>query len=156
MSNEQGRVNNFRATVLKLLPVAFLIFALSAAGNARNTDVKQAEKDAPGQHLIKAREAYEAKKYSLVRDELKQALTLDKEMPQAHLLLAMTYRVEGNRRTAIEYVNNAIKYRPNYPDAHYILSLLMFETNNRDKALQEIDLSIAQGARFAAAFYLRG
>lgn len=74
-TKDKIRANTFIATVLIILPVAFLLLAPSAATVAQSKDARSAEKNTPGQHLLKAREAYEARKYSLVKDELKRALS---------------------------------------------------------------------------------
>jgi len=132
------------------------MFSVSATASANNIGGSQAEKDTPEQHLIKAREAYQAKNYSLVKKRLKQALSLNGEMPEAHVLLGLTARAEGDSKEAIKSLDKAIKLRPNFPDAHYILALFLFEINDRARALEEAELAIAQGASFLNAFYLRG
>jgi TonB family protein len=122
---------------------------------ATNSQDKPATETAE-EHLKRARDDYDAGKYVLAEFELREALSLDEKLPDAHLLLGMTYWQEGKTSKALDQIESALQYRPDYPEAHYHLSIIHFKTRARTAAHKEIDLVIRQGLRSFDVYYLRG
>jgi len=108
------------------------------------------------QHVQNAQRLIQSKNYGDAKTELRLALSLDRQSPQANLLLALVYKSEQKSKDAIKYVEAAIKAQPNYAHAHYLLALLLFEKNDLARSRDEIDLAISQGANFPSAFTLKG
>jgi TonB family protein len=152
------RANNF-------LPMALISFALIAMSSAftfaQNAQAVQKGPDTAEEHIKKAKQAYEAKNFDLVKDEAKRALKIEKNMPEANLLLALAYRNQGKLKDGFKYVNEAIKYRQGFGEAHYALALLHFDRNDRKQddlkqAKAELDLAMTQGVRHSNALILKG
>ena len=151
MSNEGRRVYN---------SFVFVILALTLIpGGATSSYARSALQNQPEtfeQILQKGQQALQVKKYGDAQKELKRALKLKKDSPEANLLLGVAYKGSNKRKDATKYVREAIKHRQNYPEAHYLLAVLMFETNKMGEARQEIETAFAQGIKVAHAHVIRG
>ena len=150
-----------KATQVSCICAFVWAYALSGlAGSAligsQDKPAARKESDVAQEHFRKAKEAYDAGHYSSAKQELKRALSLDKQLADAYLLLGMTYWQEGKGKEAVDQINTALQYRSNYPEAHYYRSVIYWKTESRAKALEEIDLAIRQGASSFNAYYLRG
>jgi len=105
-------------------------------------------------HITNAREAFLAKKYGKAKDEAKRAISLNKESPEAYLLLAMVYWREGKWDDSARYDKEALKYSPDYTDAHYLMGLLQLQNRQFDEARKEAELVISKGKRAPNAYLL--
>lgn len=106
------------------------------------------------QHVQKAWEALRKENYRKAKDEAKRALSLDKETPEAYLLLGMIHRREGKWGDALRYIKEALKHKPDYSDAHYILGLLYFQKNDFARAREEANYVISQGSHLPNIYVL--
>ena len=110
----------------------------------------------PEQHIEKAQQAIQNKKYKDAEKLLKKALSLKRDSPEANLLLGLVYRNKGELDNAFKHVREAIRLLPNYPDAHYLLAYLYGIKNQSTEAAEEIRIAIEQGARSANLYILKG
>lgn len=131
---------------------ALLLFA--GAPYTSGAVLIQKEKQTAEQHLQNARDALHEKKYGKATDEAKRALSLDKDLAEPYLLLAIASRQRGELTDAMRYVKKALERNPAYSDAHYILGLLLFQQKNFAAAEEEASLSIVQGSTFPNAYVL--
>jgi TonB family protein len=162
--NNQGLVNVKQLTKmsrLRILLLTNLLFIVPVAGAAgtmrfRQADAIQQNTNLIEDHIRKGKEAYEAKNYAVARNEAREALQLNKESPEANLLLALASRGLNRADDAMKYARKAIQYRQDYADAHYLLAVLLYEKNNPQKAASELETAIHLGARFVSAFILKG
>lgn len=120
----------------------------------RSATFIQKEQLTAEQHLEKAREALHEKKYGAAKAEAKRALSLNKEIPEPYLLLAIAARQQGELNSAMGYVSKALERNPDYADAHYILGLLQFQKKNFAGARDEANAAILKGARFSNSYLL--
>ncbi|HJQ69876.1 MAG TPA: TonB family protein [Blastocatellia bacterium] len=114
-----------------------------------------AQEQTPEQLIARAKEAIQKKKYNDAEKQLKKALSLKKDSPEANLFLGWVYREKVKFDKAFKHVHEAIRLRPNYPDAHYVLAFLYVNENQLGKAAEEVKTAIEQGARFAGVYLLK-
>jgi tetratricopeptide (TPR) repeat protein len=114
------------------------------------------KEDATGEHIIRAKEAYDTKRFSDARKEAQLALKSKKDSPEANLLLAFAYKQLSKPKDSLKYAREAVKYRHQYPEAHYLLAALFYDRNELGPASEELSLAISQGARFSNAYVLKG
>jgi TonB family protein len=114
----------------------------------------QTEENSAALHITNARAAFLAKKYGKAKDEAKRAIALNKESPEAYLLLAMVYWREGKWDDSVRYDKEALKYSPDYTDAHYLMGLLHLQNRKFDEARKEAELVISKGNRASNAYLL--
>ncbi|HEY3136488.1 MAG TPA: TonB family protein [Blastocatellia bacterium] len=107
-------------------------------------------------HIQIAHEAYKSKKYDAAKDEAKLALSLDKRMPSAHLLLGMIDWRQGKWDNAARHIKEALKWKPDYADAHLFMGVLDFQRGDLGEARKETETAISGGLRSATAFALLG
>lgn len=148
--------------------IVMALFSLFAAVQVASGQEAQAAQKTPAPdtaaaRIEKAREAYASKKLNAAKDEAKRALKLEKNSPEAHLILALVYRGQNKSKDAIKSAKEAIKYRQNYADAHYVLAVLLFERNDPKESAkdlkqsgEEIDAALSQGLDHANVYDLKG
>ena len=147
---------------IKLLLSRVLLFSIPFATSLSATDMASAYNPAAPQqatlyhHIEKARAAIKKERYGEAEKELKQALLIDKNWPEANLLMGVVYRHKNRHNDAMRHVQEAVNQRPEYPDAHYLLALLLIDDNRLSEANKEIDLAIRQGAQHANIFVIKG
>jgi TonB family C-terminal domain len=146
---------------LRILPLTILLFIVpvaGAAGTMRFNPAKALQQNTgPVEaHIKQGKEAYEAKNFALARDEAKLALKLNKELPEANLLLALAFNSLRKADDAMKYARKAIQYRQDYADAHYLLAVLLYEKSSLEKATSELETAMRLGARYANVFILKG
>jgi TonB family protein len=146
---------------LPVLPLTLLLFIVLVASATGTTILKQAGVTQQSanpfeEHIKKGKAAYEAKHYAVARNEAREALQLNKESPEANLLLAFAARGLRKADDAMKYTKKAIQYRQDYADAHFLLAVLLYEKSNLDKAAGELEKAMQQGARYATTFILKG
>jgi TonB family protein len=107
-------------------------------------------------HLAKSKQALAAKNYGVARNEAREALKLDKQSPEANLMLAIASKHLERTDDAAKYVKKAIEYRQNYAEAHYFLAVLLCEKRELKKAAGELETAISLGVGFANAYILKG
>ncbi|MEN3335301.1 MAG: hypothetical protein V7641_4666 [Blastocatellia bacterium] len=146
---------------LRILPLTILLFIVPVAGAAgamhfRSASALQQSTGSVEDHIKKSNEAFEAKNYAVAKNEAREALKLNKESPEANLLLALAFKSLRNPDDAMKYARKAIQYRQDFADAHYLLAVLLYEQNNPKKAASELETAIRLGARYVSAFILKG
>src|SRR2546426_3087715 len=148
--------NRFVAHKLLTTAAAALALSLFSQGATRGPSgmLEERVQETAQQHVQKAREALQKENYRAAKDEAKRALSLDKETPEAYLLLGMIHRREGKWGDALRYIKEALKHKPDYSDAHYILGLLYFQRSDFARAREEANLVISQGSRFPNVYVL--
>ena len=147
-----------RLRILLLTSLLFIVPVAGAAGTMRfrQADAIQQNTNLIKDHLRKGKEAYEAKNYAVARNEAREALQLNKELPEANLLLALASKGLRKADDAMKYARKAIQYRRDYADAHYLLAVLWYEKSSLEKATSELETAMRLGARYANAFILKG
>jgi TonB family protein len=135
-----------------------IVSVAGAAGTMRFSPANalQQNTSALEDHIKKSKEAYEAKNYAVARNEAREALQLNKELPEANLLLALASKGLRKADDAMKYARKAIQYRQDYADAHYLLAVLLYEKSRLEKAASELETAMRLGARYANAFILKG
>ncbi len=146
--------------------IAGLAFALSPAlGEAafclgvpkQNAPKQNAPKqEAASQFLSKGLEAYKDKDFKSARKAFEQALKIEQDLPQAHLMLASIYWHEEKLEKALEHVKKTIKIQADYPEAHYLLAQLFAETGDVAEANKEVEIAIGQYPNYAPSYKLKG
>lgn len=136
--------------------IALILFAVLATDINISASILQKEPPTAALHIEKARDAIRRKKYGDAEKELKRALELKRDSPEANLLMGLVRRRRGDYKEAIEYVQEALKYREKFPDAHYLLALTHYEKNDLSAATKEVEMAISQGGRFANLYLLKG
>ncbi|MEK6322076.1 MAG: TonB family protein [Acidobacteriota bacterium] len=114
------------------------------------------KEDLANDHIKKAKEAYDTKRFRVAKEEAQRALKLKKDSPEANLLLALAYRNLNKPKDSLKYAKEAVKYRQEYADAHYLLAVLLYDKNELEPASAELSRAISQGARFSNAYVLKG
>jgi Tfp pilus assembly protein PilF len=71
------------------------------------------KEDAAGEHIIRAKEALDTKRFSDARKEAQLALKSKKDSPEANLLLAFAYKQLSKPKDSLKYAREAVKYRLN-------------------------------------------
>src|SRR5215471_15864807 len=129
--------------------LVLLVSAASAVAGFSKTIILQ---ETAEQHIEKAREAYKNKKYGAAKDEVKRALSLDKSLPPAHLLLGMIDLRQGKLSDAERSVKEALKYKPDYADAHLIMAYILLQRGNFHEARNKTEVAISEGLQTANVF----
>src|SRR5437868_6518881 len=147
--------------MLPLLSATIILLFASVAGAARAVlfmpaRVVQQSGSSLEEHLTKSRQASAAKDYKVARNEAREALKLNKQSPEANLLLALASKHLQRSEDAMKYVKKAIEYLQNYADAHYLLAVLLYEKREMKKAASELETAMSLGARFPNAYVLKG
>jgi TonB family protein len=131
-----------------------LIVEFVEPAHTRSESLIQKEQLSAEQHIERARDALQKKDYRMVKDEAKRALSLNKNLPETYLLLAIALRHQGELSDAKKYVEQALSRKPDYADAHFILGLIQFQKKNYVAASTEASTAIAQGASFPNVYVL--
>jgi TonB family protein len=136
--------------------IKLVVLAAFATDAIATSSVLQKETPTAEQHIEKARDAIQRKKYGDGEKELKRALKLKQNSPEANLLMGLVRRRRGDYKDAVEYIQKALKYREKFPDAHYLLALVHYEKNELLASAMEVEKTIEQGGRFANLYMLKG
>ncbi|MCY3843252.1 MAG: tetratricopeptide repeat protein [Acidobacteria bacterium] len=93
---------------------------------------------------------------ALAEQELREALRLAPDFPDAHYNLGSVLQAQGSVRQAIGSYRRAIAIDPTYSEAHNNLGALLDTTGDRANALAHYRLAVEFGPREAAAHYNLG
>ena len=88
----------------------------------------------PVDHLQRADDLIELKKFDLAASEARRALAQDPEDAEAHYLLAWALWKSGKMKDALVSARKAVHYAPEYAYAHSLLARLFDETPKRKNA----------------------
>jgi TonB family protein len=106
--------------------------------------------------LASARANIGQKRYREAEKELKLALKLNSNSPEAHLLMAMAYNEQDKPEDAIGQVRKALRIKPDYAEGNYYLARLLLNANDLAHARESIDMALAGGFRAPDAYVIRG
>jgi TonB family protein len=146
-------------TSATVLPVALVVILLTwptgivAAGPGAQP---QKDQQTAEQHLENGRAAIKAREYSRAKNELNQARSMKKEMPEPYLLLGWLARRDGKLKDAFGYFDQALKYRPQYVEAHYWLGRAYLDARDGKRCKQELDAIHRLDPSFGLAYVLQG
>ena len=93
---------------------------------------------------------------ALAEQELREAIRLAPDFPDAHYNLGSVLQAQGSIRQAIGAYRRAIALDPTYSEAHNNLGALLDTTGDRPNALAHYRLAVEFGPREAAAHYNLG
>ena len=93
---------------------------------------------------------------ALAEQELRAAIRLAPDFPDAHYNLGSVLQAQGSVRQAIGAYRRAISLDPTYSEAHNNLGALLDTTGDRENALAHYRLAVEFGPREAAAHYNLG
>lgn len=85
-------------------------------------------------HLQRADDLIELKKFGLAASEARRALAQNPEDAEAHYLLAWALWKSGKTKNALMSAKKAVHCEPEYANAHSLLARLFDETRKRKKA----------------------
>jgi TonB family protein len=105
--------------------------------------------------LEKGREALRKQEYELAIKELKQAVSLMKDSPDANYLLGLAYYHAGKTQDAVRSLKRAVRLQPHFPEAHYLLAVLLYR-DSRKETDAELRLALEQDPRLSQALLLFG
>jgi TonB family protein len=108
------------------------------------------------QAVESAKTAMSNNKFKDAKKKLQQALKINKESAEVHLLMALVYRQENKRKEAIKHIYQSLKTLPDNWEAHYLMALLLYETNETAQAGAEIDKVIQLGIKTFNVYTLKG
>lgn len=74
-----------------------------------------------------------------------------KSRAAVHTELALGYLKRGQKKTALDEVNEALKVEPNYPEANYVMAMLQTELGHRSKAGEYYRKALEANPQYAAA-----
>ena len=98
----------------------------------------------------------EVSQVGLAEEELREAIRLAPEYPDAHYNLGGVLQAQGSVRQAIGAYRRAIALDPTYSEAHNNLGTLLDTTGDRANALAHYRLAVEFGSSQAAAHYNLG
>lgn len=151
---EKTDISRFRVAVVMSLALLFL--SPNAFPAVRWQAAPAKKEDTADDHIKKGREAFDAKNFSVAKQEAQRAMKLKKDSPEANLLLALVYRNQGKPTDSLKYAKKAINYRQDYADAHLLVAFLFFDKDELKASSTELDLAMSQGLRFSNAYVLKG
>ena len=93
---------------------------------------------------------------ALAEQELREAIRLAPDFPDAHYNLGSVLQAQGSTRQAIGAYRRAIAIEPTYSEAHNNLGALLDTSGDRENALAHYRLAVEFGPREAAAHYNLG
>ena len=93
---------------------------------------------------------------ALAEEELREAIRLAPDFPDAHYNLGSVLQAQGSVRQAIGAYRRAISIDPTYSEAHNNLGALLDTSGDRENALAHYRLAVEFGPRQAAAHYNLG
>ena len=90
--------------------------ALTGEINLDSLDAPELKKAQAREHLQRGRELFNAKDYNGAVNSLSMAVSLDRELWDAHNLLGITYEIKGYRGKALEYLGAALNGKIDQPE----------------------------------------
>ncbi|MGA8260214.1 MAG: type IV pilus biogenesis/stability protein PilW [Arenicellales bacterium] len=74
-----------------------------------------------------------------------------KSRAAVHTQLALGYLQRGQKRTALNEIDKALKIEPSYPQANYVMAMLQTELSHRDKADEYYRKALAADPQYSTA-----
>jgi tetratricopeptide (TPR) repeat protein len=71
-------------------------------------------------------------------ENIREALTYDTRLPQAHYQLGRVLEMQGSYPAAVQSLNQAIELEPTYPQPHYLLGRIYHRLGKEDVSKKEI------------------
>lgn len=109
----------------------------------------------PNQHLKRAQVLFEQRRYDLAETELRQAIGLDPENPDAYAYLALCLAERKQWQPATEAAQRAIAIDAGIPFCHYALAAVLHDRNMHKEAGLAIDEALRLEPDHAAYWGLR-
>ena len=94
----------------------------------------------PWPHVDLAVSLVSTNRLSEADTHLRQALTYDARLPQAHYQLGRVLEMRGDLPGAIAELNQAATFEPAYPEPHLLLGRIYHRLNQQEKAKAEVAL----------------
>jgi len=96
---------------------------------------------------------YNIKEIDEGEKKAKEALKLDRDLPEANYFMGNIKHHEYNLLSALKYYNKAIKLQPDYRDALYMRAATYAELGNYSKALKDYEKVLAIDPNLSQAKY---
>ncbi|MBC7364841.1 MAG: tetratricopeptide repeat protein, partial [Candidatus Aminicenantes bacterium] len=92
--------------------------------------------------------AFLGKKYEEAEKYLQKALSLDEEMPRAHLQMALIFREKGEYEQALHHLQAITAVIPDHEETLYYQSLVLVEMADWTSALEILQALIEIGGSY--------
>jgi len=109
----------------------------------------------PNQHLKRAQVLFEQRRYDLAETELRQAIGLDPENPDAYAYLALCLAERKQWQPATEAAQRAVAIDAGIPFCHYALAAILHDRNMHKEAGLAIDEALRLEPDHASYWSLR-
>lgn len=95
-------------------------------------------KPSPWPHLDLAVTLISLNQWPEAEKNLREALTYDTRLPQAHYQLGRVLEMQGRYPAAVQSLNQAIELEPTYPEPHYLLGRIYHRLDKEGLSKKEI------------------
>jgi len=95
-------------------------------------------KPSPWPHVDRAISLISLNQLVEAEKNLREALTYDARLPQAHYQLGRVLEIQGEYQRAVESANLAIELNPSYPEPHYLLGRIYHRLGKDQLSKKEI------------------
>jgi len=95
-------------------------------------------KPSPWPHVDRAISLISLNQLMEAEKNLREALTYDAHLPQAHYQLGRVLEMQGEYQEAVESLNQAIELNPSYPEPHYLLGRIYHRLGKDQLSKKEI------------------
>ena len=130
-----------------------LIIAIALLGSGCVTEKKPGSALEFNQHLAAATKYFQQENYSLARQELNLALSIDSKSVRANNIMGLTYFKEKNYDLAETYFQKTVKIDPQYATGYLNLGAIYAMRESYPKARDYYEKAIAISPDLAAGYY---
>jgi len=95
-------------------------------------------KPSPWPHVDLALSLVSLNQLADAEKHLREALSIDPRLPQAHYQLGRVLEMQGNYQAAVQSLNQAIALQPSYPEPHYLLGRIYHRLGEDQLSKKEI------------------
>jgi tetratricopeptide (TPR) repeat protein len=95
-------------------------------------------KPSPWPHVDRAISLISLNQLVEAEKDLREALTYDARLPQAHYQLGRVLEMQGGYQAAVQSLNQAIELNPSYPEPHYLLGRIYHRLGEDQLSKKEI------------------
>jgi tetratricopeptide (TPR) repeat protein len=95
-------------------------------------------KPSPWPHVDRAISLISLNQLVEAEENLREALTYDSRLPQAHYQLGRVLEMQGGYQAAVQSLNQAIELNPSYPEPHYLLGRIYHRLGEDQLSKKEI------------------
>lgn len=95
-------------------------------------------KPSPWPHVDRAISLISLNRLVEAEKNLREALTYDSRLPQAHYQLGRVLEMQGGYQAAVQSLNQAIELNPSYPEPHYLLGRIYHRLGEDQLSKKEI------------------